>query len=79
MLCPANNMMRYDTAEKYKHIHHKIRRDRVIENRVWLLSADVTGERDGRISYGPTSAINPEGEIVSQVPLMKTGMITVAI
>lgn len=79
ILCPANNMLRNETAEEFKHFHHKIRRDRAIENRVWLLSADVTGERDGRISYGPTSAINPEGEIISQVPLMKTGMTTVSI
>lgn len=79
ILCPANNMMRYKTAEEHKHLHHEIRIKRAVENRIWLLSADVTGERDGRISYGPTSAINPQGEIVSQVPLMKTGMITVEI
>lgn len=79
ILCPANNMMRYKTAEEYKHLHRKIRRERAIENKVWLLSADVTGEKDGRISYGPTSAINPEGIIVSQVPLMETGMIMVEV
>ena len=77
ILCPANNMMKYQTAEKYKYLHHKMRIERVNENKIWLLSADVTGERDGRISYGPTSAINPEGKVVAQVPLMKTGMITV--
>lgn len=77
ILCLANNMMRYETAEKYKHLHHKMRIERVIETGVWLMSADVTGERDGRISYGPTSAINPYGQIVNQVPLMETGMITV--
>ena len=75
ILCPANNMMRYETAEKYKHLHHEIRIERVKENKVWLLSSDVTGERDGRISYGPTSAINPDGKVVAQVPLMKVGMI----
>ena len=79
LLCPANNMMKYKTAEEYKDLHHKIRRQRAVENQIWLLSADVTGEREGRISYGPTSAINPEGKVVSQVPLMKTGMITVEI
>ncbi len=77
ILCPANNMMGYETAEKYKNVHHKMRIERVIENQIWLLSADVTGERDGRISYGPTSAINPYGQIVDQVPLMQTGMIVV--
>ncbi len=61
--------MKCKTAEKFKHLHHKIRIERVIENKIWLMSADVTGERDGRISYGPTSAINPDGQIVGQVPL----------
>jgi predicted amidohydrolase len=79
ILCPANNMMRYETAEKYKQLHHEMRIERVNENRVWLISADVTGKRDGSIAYGPTSAINPEGKIVDQVPLMETGMIIVEI
>lgn len=72
-------MMRYETAEKYKHLHHSMRIERVEENHVWFLSSDVTGEHNGRISYGPTSAINPEGEVVAQVPLMQTGMIIVEI
>ena len=79
ILCPANNMMSYKIAEEYKHLHHKMRIERTVENRIWMLSADVTGERDGRISYGPTSVINPKGEVISQVPLMKTGMITVEV
>ncbi len=79
ILCPSNNMMRYETAEKYKARHHETRIARVLENKIWLLSADVTGERSGRISYGPTSAINPDGKIVAQVPLMETGMATVEI
>lgn len=77
ILCPANNMMRYETAEKFKHLHHKMRLQRVKETNVWLVSADVTGECDGRISYGPTSAINPQGQVVQQVPLRETGMIIV--
>lgn len=79
ILCPANNMMKYETAEKYKHLHHEMRIERVNETKVWLLSSDVTGERDGKISYGPTSAINPSGQVVKQVPLLETGMITVQI
>jgi predicted amidohydrolase len=79
ILCPSNNMMRYQTAEKYKNLHHKMRIERAKETKVWLLSSDVTGERDGRIAYGPTSAINPQGQITDQVPLMKTGMMVVEI
>ena len=79
ILCPSNNMMRYETAEKFKHSHHNMRIERVNETKVWLVSADVMGERNGRISYGPTSAINPNGQVVEQVPLMETGMITIEI
>jgi hypothetical protein len=53
--------------------------ERVKENRVWLMSADVTGEREDHIAYGPTSAINPGGKVVAQVPLMETGMVVVEI
>ena len=79
ILCPANNMMRYETAEKFKDLHHAMRIERVKETGVWMMSADVTGERGGRISYGPTSAINPNGKVISQVPLMQAGMITAII
>ena len=79
ILCPANNMMTYETAEKFKHLHHKMRIERATETKVWLLSADVTGEHNGRISYGPTSAISPAGQVVKQVGLMETGMITIEI
>ena len=75
ILCPANNMMRYATAEYYKDRHHEMRTERARENGVWLMSADITGERDGRICYGPTSVINPKGIVESQFALMKTGIV----
>jgi hypothetical protein len=40
-----------------------------------LLSADVTGETEGRVSFGPTALIDPAGAVVAQVPLMTTGMV----
>jgi predicted amidohydrolase len=79
ILCPANNMMKYGTAEKYKQLHNEMRIKRVKENHVWLMSADVTGKREGCIAYGPTSAINPDGKVVAQVSLMETGMVIVNI
>ena len=56
-----------------------MRAERVFEKKIWMLSADVTGEREGRIAYGSTSVINPDGEIVRQVPFMETGMLVVDI
>jgi predicted amidohydrolase len=75
MACPCNNMMRRATAEKLKDEHTAIRRQRAIESGMWLLSSDVTGQRGGRLSYGPTSLIRPDGIVVDQVPLMEIGMI----
>ena len=79
ILCVSNTMMSHEKAKKYKHLHLSMRTERVKEKRVWMLSADITGEREGRIAYGSTSAINPHGEIVRQVPFMETGIIIVEI
>lgn len=79
ILCVSNTMMRYEMAKKYKHLHFSMRAERVREKKIWMLSADITGERDGRIAYGSTSAIDPAGEIVKQVPFMETGMVMVEI
>jgi hypothetical protein len=32
-----------------------------------------------RVAYGPTSVLNPKGEVAAQVPVLETGMIVVAI
>lgn len=73
--CPCNNMMQRATAEKLKDEHTAIRRKRAMEAGVWLLSSDVTGQREGRISYGPTSLIRHDGVVLDQVPSGETGMI----
>ena len=76
LLVPAQNMMRRAAAQQWKDLHHAIRAERVRETGMWLVSADVTGERDEyRVGWGPTSVINPRAEIVAQVPLMTTGMV----
>ena len=85
LLLPAQNMIRRENAEKWKHKHNEIRAERVKETGLWYISSDVTGIRPPgqygveRISYGPTSAMNPKAEIVAQVPLMTVGLITVEI
>jgi predicted amidohydrolase len=75
ILCPANNMLRREVADRYKLLHNEVRARRAREHGLWLISADVTGERDGRISYGPSAVIDPEGNVVAQVPLLQTGMV----
>jgi predicted amidohydrolase len=75
IVCPANNMHRRKAAEALKNAHNSVRGERCRETGLWLVSADVTGERDGRISWGPTAALNPAGEVVAQLPLEKTGLL----
>ncbi len=75
ILCPANNMLDRQVAEKWKLLHNEIRIQRVLESGLWLISSDVTGESDGRIGLGPTAVIHPEGKVISQVPLRETGMV----
>jgi predicted amidohydrolase len=75
IVCPANNMHRRKTSEAFKDVHNSARGERCRETGLWLVSADVTGERDGRISWGPTAVLNPTGEVVAQLPLEKTGLL----
>lgn len=76
LLVAAQNMLRRPAAERFKDLHHSMRAERARETGMWLVSSDVTGVRDeSRIAYGPTSVISPRGEIVTQVPLLTTGMV----
>jgi predicted amidohydrolase len=85
LLSPAQNMMRRENAEKWKHKHSEICAERVKETGLWFVRSDVTGIRRPdehgveRIAYGPTLAMNPRAEIVAQVSLMSVGLITVDI
>lgn len=75
VVCPCYNMLHPENAETWKEKHNAIRAERARETGLWLLSSDVTGERDGQISYGPTAVIDPGGEVVAQVPLMEEGLL----
>jgi predicted amidohydrolase len=75
ILCPANNMLPRKAAETWKDRHNAIRAKRCRETGLWLVSADVTGERDGLVSWGPTAVITPEGEVAAQLPLGRPGLL----
>ena len=77
LVCPCNNMLRPSNAEDWKLRHNEIRCERARDAGVWIVSSDVTGEYNGRISYGPTAVIDSSGRVVAQVPLMTTGMVVV--
>ncbi len=75
ILCPANNMLPRTKAETFKDVHNAVRGERCRETGLWLISADVVGERDGRIGWGPTAVLNPAGEVVAQLPLESPGLL----
>jgi predicted amidohydrolase len=75
IVCPANNMLPPNSAEKWKDLHNAIRAKRCRETGLWLISADVTGERDGCVSWGPTAVITPAGEVAAQLPLGRPGLL----
>jgi predicted amidohydrolase len=77
LLVPAQNMMRRERAFWWQDRHHEIRARRARETGMWLVSADVTGERGNtHIGLGPTGFLDPAGGVVSQVPAGVPGMVT---
>jgi predicted amidohydrolase len=75
IVCPANNMLPQQAAQKWKDRHNAIRAERCRETGLWLISADVTGERDGCVSWGPTAVITPAGEVAAQLQLGRPGLL----
>lgn len=75
IVCPANNMLRYAAAQTWRDRHNPIRGERCREAGLWLISSDVTGERDGRIGWGPTAVLGPDGEVAAQLPLDAPGLL----
>jgi len=79
LVCPCNNITPFAKAERLKTAHNDIRAQRCRDKGILLVSSDVTGTRDGRISYGPNAVIDHHGATVDQVPLMTEGMVVVDI
>jgi predicted amidohydrolase len=75
LLLPAQNMMGREKAFRWQSRHNEIRAQRVRETGLWLVSADVTGERDDRLALGPTCVLDPSGQVVAQVPTGSVGMV----
>lgn len=75
IVCPANNMLPRRTAEAWKDVHNAVRGERCRETGLWSLSADVTGEFEGAVGWGPTALLNPAGEVAAQLPLDRPGLL----
>ncbi len=79
LVCPCNNMLPREVAEEWKSRHNEARSRYAKAHGVWIVSSDVTGERDQCISYGPTAVIDPMGTVIAQVPLQEVGMVVAEI
>lgn len=75
LVCPANNMLPYAIAETWRDRHNPVRGERCRETGLWLIAADVIGERDGRIAWGPTNVLDPQGQVAAQLPLGEPGLL----
>lgn len=75
LLCPANNMLPMSAAIEWRERHNAVRGERCRETGLWLMSADVTGARDGRVGWGPTAVLDPSGEVAAQLPLDAPGLL----
>jgi predicted amidohydrolase len=75
LLCPANNMLPRPAAIEWRDRHNAVRGERCRETGLWFMSADVTGERDERVGWGPTAVLTPSGEVAAQLPLDAPGLL----
>lgn len=75
LVCPCNNMLSPANAELWKHKHQEIRRQRARETGMFLLSSDVVGAWNGRVSFGSTSLIGPVGEVRQEIDFLREGMV----
>lgn len=75
IVCCANNMLKRETAEKWKWLHNSVRGQRCKETGLWLISSDVTSDREDYSALGPTAVLNPDGDVVEQLPLGQVGML----
>jgi predicted amidohydrolase len=60
-------MLRPQVAEKWRSKSVENLQARAKDTGCWVLSADVVGRTEEKVSYGCTCIVNPAGEIVSQV------------
>ncbi|AHF84394.1 hydrolase [Rhizobium leguminosarum bv. trifolii WSM1689] len=75
ILCLSNNMMPREKAEIFKPLHNAVRGERCREAGLWLISSDVTGERDGAHRLGTDGRAEPAGHVVAQLPLEEPGLL----
>ncbi|WP_394779024.1 carbon-nitrogen hydrolase family protein [Undibacterium sp.] len=68
LLCyPLNNMLLPATAQKWRSKSLENLQQRARETGCWVISSDVVGQVDEKLSYGCTCIVRPDGTLVRQV------------
>lgn len=62
LFIPTNNGLPPEKADVVE-AARKVDADRAMENRVWVIRADVAGHADGRVSYGSSGIVGPDGRV----------------
>lgn len=75
ILYPLNNMLRPETAERWREKSLANLVDRARQTDCWIASADVAGTSDGLLSYGCTAIVAPDGQVVARVPELSEGAV----
>lgn len=76
---PLNNMLRAETAERWRDKHTENLIARAKETGAWVVSADVVGKREDRVAYGCSAIVNPNGRLEARVTESSPGMVVVDI
>jgi predicted amidohydrolase len=74
ILYPLHNLLRPETAERWREKSLDNLAARARETGCWIASADVTGTADGRLSYGCTAILSPAGKVVARVQELQEGV-----
>jgi len=74
ILYPLNNMLRPETADRWREKSLANLIDRARQTGCWVASADVTGMSANLVSYGCTAIVTPEGSVVDRVPELQEGV-----
>ena len=68
IVMPLNNFMRRSNAEIWREKTLRNLMERARDTGCWVVSSDVVGEDDERISHGCTAIVSAQGEVLARVP-----------
>ncbi|WP_010215136.1 carbon-nitrogen hydrolase family protein [Sphingomonas sp. PAMC 26621] len=74
ILYPLNNMLRLETADRWRDKSLANLIDRARQTGCWVASSDVTGTSGDLVSYGCSAIVTPDGSVVARVPELQEGV-----